>query len=462
MQKNDILEGKVVDIGSNGEGIVKQDGTVVFVPFSIEGEKIEYKVLKVKGNIAFGKLLRVLEKSPFRREPVCPCFTKCGGCNLQHVSYEKQLDIKRKTIEDAFLKIAKINVKTEEVVTGNGEYRYRNKLQLPVVNVEGKSEIGFYSEYSHRVVPIDDCMINAEWTKDIISAFKEYFLLGIKGYDEASGSGDIREVAVKEIGGNLIITVVTPNSKLKHEEKLVSILKNRIKNVFSLYHNVNENKNNVIFGERYRLIYGEPNYNAEMLGIKYKIGVTSFMQVNTTVCEKLYKTVSELAGENKDKTVIDAYSGAGLMTAILSLKAKRAIGIEIVPEAVKLANELSGGNGLSQKITNYLGKCEEIMPDIMKDISDAVIVLDPPRKGCDRKVIESVSFSGAEKIIYVSCMPSTLARDVGLLTGTLKYDGNSIVDGNEDGNYKVEKVIPFDMFPNTKHVETVVLLKKVI
>lgn len=462
MQKNDEFTGKVLSYGTDGEGVIKQDEKVVFVPFAIPKETVEYKILKVKGNIAYGKLIRVKETSDCRRIPECPAFYKCGGCNLQHVEYKEQLAFKKRAIKDAFYKIAKIDIEPSDVVTGEKEFRYRNKLQLPVAEIDGKTEIGFYARNSHRVVPISDCLINPIWTKDIISAFKEYFSFGIKGYDEIKGTGDVREIAVREVSGNLIITVVTPNGKeLKERDALVSILKKGLKKEFSLFQNVNVMKNNVVFGEEFRSIYGGTDYTATMLGIKYKVGVRSFTQVNTEVCEKLYGTVKSEIGEEEDLTVIDAYSGAGLMTAILSKGVKKAIGIEIVPEAVEIANELSKENGVADKVRNYLGKCEEIMPDIIKKEEGKIaVVLDPPRKGCDIKVIEAVKNSGTGKIVYVSCMPSTLARDVGLITGSLVYDGKNIVFGEGNGNYKIDKIVPFDMFPNTKHIETMVVLSK--
>ena len=219
MQKNDVFTGKVQSFGKDGEGDIKQGENVVFVPFSIPSETIDYKVLKVKGNIAYGKLLAVKEMSEHRRVPACPVFYRCGGCDLQHIIYVEQLSIKKQAIKDAFYKIAKIEVDPEDVVTGGNEFRYRNKLQLPVAETDGKTEIGFYARNSHRVVPICDCKINPEWTKDIISSFGEYFSLGIKGYNETKGTGDVKEIAVRDVGGDLIITVVTPNGKKLIEEE---------------------------------------------------------------------------------------------------------------------------------------------------------------------------------------------------------------------------------------------------
>jgi 23S rRNA (uracil1939-C5)-methyltransferase len=328
------------------------------------------------------------------------------------------------------------------------------------------TQIGFYAENSHRVVPIDDCLINAPWTKNVISVFKKYIEeYDVKGYDEFNRSGEIREITVKEIKGNLIITVVSLSKELRGKDRLISILKEELKYNFSLYLNVNAKDTNVIFGDEFYLLYGDADYVGDMLGIKYKIGVQSFMQVNNSVCSKLYSAVRELVDADEDTVVIDAYSGAGLMTALLAKNAKKAIGIEIIPEAVSCANDLAVKNGLSKKINNYQGKCEDILPDIIaserKKNSKICLVLDPPRKGCDIKVINAVLESEIDRIVYVSCKPSTLARDVGLLVGTLEQVGGEIKKSQEPKErYEVSYVRPYDMFAQTKHVETLVVLQR--
>ncbi len=466
MEKNEELVGVVSGIGSNGEGIIKQNGTVVFVPFTLIGEKVRYKVLKVTSKCSYGKVIEVLTPAEIRVRAKCPVFGKCGGCQLQHIKYLNQLKIKEENISTAFKKIANLDIKVKPTIKGDDQFRYRNKLQLPVVNSLRGTEIGFYAENSHRVIPIDDCIINAPWTENVIKAFKRYIKeCNVVGYNEQEGSGDIREITVKDVKGNLIVTVVTPIKKLKCADKLIEILKQDLKYNFSLYQNVNAKMTNVIFGEEFILHYGAPDYTAEMLGLKYKIGVQSFMQVNNSVCAKLYSTVRELVGADENTVVIDAYSGAGLMTALLAKNAKKAIGIEIIPEAVSCANELASLNGLNEKVVNYQGKCEEIMPDIIArekaQNASVCVVLDPPRKGCDIKVLNAIKNSNIDKVVYVSCIPSTLARDVGILTGALK-----VVDGElkkveaDEYDYNITYVRPFDMFAQTKHVETLVVLQR--
>ena len=467
MKKNEEYIGIVQAIGSNCEGIIKQDGTIVFVPFVLIGEKIRYKVLKVTSKCAYGKVLEVLTPAEARVRPECPVFTKCGGCQLQHLRYVNQLKIKEENVGQCFKKVANLDVTISPTVKGDNQFRYRNKLQLPVSFDGEQTKIGFYAENSHRVVPIDDCVINAPWTKDVISAFREFIeKFSIKGYDETNNDGELREITVKEIKGKLIITAVILNDNLRNFSDLIEIIKEKVKYQFSLYINVNDKKTNVIFGERFKLVYGEPYYMGDMLGIKYKIGVQSFMQVNNSVCLKLYSQVRDAISADSDTVVIDAYSGAGLMTALLCKDAKKAIGIEIIKEATEFANELASLNKLDEKITNYNGKCEEILPDIIavekQNNSKVCLVLDPPRKGCDIKVINSIIDSDIDKIVYVSCMPSTLARDVGLLVGSLQVVGNEIKRAeNYIPRYEISFIKPFDMFANTKHVETLVCLNKI-
>ena len=465
MQKNEEKIGLVLSNGVGGEGVIKDEGVVVFVPFSIAGEKVKYKVLKVAKNIAYGKLIEVFTPAHERIRPKCPVFTKCGGCQLQHIYYANQLKIKEENVASAFKKIAGLEVTVLPTVKGVSEWRYRNKLQLPVRESNGQTTIGFYAENSHRVVPIIDCPINAVWTADIIQTFREFIdKFNVKGYNELSKTGELKEITVKEVKGNLLIAVVV-KKMLPFSDELISLLKEKLNNPFSLFVNYNDSDSNVIYGDKFELLCGKPDYTAEMLNLKYKIGVRSFMQVNTSVCSKLYSTVHEACMLDENTTVIDAYSGAGLMTALLASSSKKAIGIEIIPEAVKCANELALLNGLDKKICNYQGKCEEILPDIIAKESNEnnkiCLVLDPPRKGCDINVIKSVINSKPDRIVYVSCMPSTLARDVGLIVGTLKQTENGIEKVlNPENRYTIDFVRTFDMFAQTKHVETVVCLTK--
>lgn len=463
ISKNQELEGVVISIGSNGEGVVKADGVTVFVPFAITGEKIKYKVLKVTSKCAYGKLLEVLSPSRERVKPRCPVFGKCGGCDLQHVNYDFQLEIKRENVKNCFHKIAGIETEVSETVRCENPWGYRNKLQLPVAQYGEETAIGFYAENSHRVVAIDDCPINPCWTKNVIATLKAFMSkYRLKGYNESDRSGDIREITVKEIGEKLIITLVTPKNKINGIESLPEMLSESLDKEFTLFVNKNDKETNVIYGDTFTKICGNDFYYGESDGIKYKGGVLSFLQVNGEMCAKLYSEVKNSIDSDENTTVIDAYSGAGLMTAMLTKNAKNGVGIEIIKEAVDCADELAELNGLSDKMKNYCGKCEELLPEIIKKAkTDKLrLVLDPPRKGCEQPVIDAIRKSGIERIVYVSCMPSTLARDVGLLCGTLKREENGAIIKSvpTESDYVVESVKPFDMFPATRHVETLVVL----
>ena len=463
MKKNDERIAKVTAIGINGEGIVKDEDRVVFVPFALPNEIIKYKVLKITSKCVYGKLVEILEKSPDRVNPFCPVFNKCGGCQLQHISYFKQLEYKRNNIKDTFKKVAHLDVEVCDCVVGDSDKRYRNKLQLPIVQNANGVEIGFYAENSHRVIPITDCLINAEWIIAIISSTKIFMqTFNLKGYSE-DGLGDIREVTAREIEGKLIITLVCLR-QIRNVDKYVNILRKNLNKEFSLYININASKNNVIYGKEFTLIYGDGTYQGEMLGIKFPMSVESFMQVNTSVCKKLYSTVKQKLDTKDNSVVIDAYSGAGLMSALIAKDSEKVIGVEYVKEAVELSNKLAKNNNLDN-VFNFQGKCEDIMPDIIakekQKGSSISLVIDPPRKGCDIKVINAILDSKIDRIVYVSCMPSTLARDVGLLVGTLKFEDGKIVNNiTSEFNYKIEAIIPFDMFPHTKHVETLVVLNR--
>ena len=465
MNKNDVIIDSVSRIGMNGEGIVIHDGKTVFVPFSLPGEKIKFKILKVDSKIAYGKLLEVFTPSECRVRPKCKVFEKCGGCQLQHMGYSTQLKVKEDAVRSCFKKIAGLDVDVQPTVKCNNAYGYRNKLQLPVQLTKDGTKIGFYAENSHRVVPISDCPINPDWTSKIIDAFEKYINeFKIRGYNLDTCDGELREIAVKEAGGNLIITEVVTDVNIRGTDKLIEILKQELKCEFSLYLNVNNSNSNVIYGKDYILKYGKPEYYIETRGIKHKIGVRSFIQVNNEIALKLYSFVKEIIGNDKDAVLINAYSGAGFLTALLAKSVKRAIGIEIVEEAVNCANQLCIDNGL-ENITNFMGKTEDIMPDIIEKENACgnkiFLILDPPRKGCDINVIKTIIENPVEKIVYISCKPSTLARDVGLITGTLEYvDGEIRRADSVFRRYEVKFIKPFDMFPQTKHVETLVCLSK--
>lgn len=464
MKKNDFLTGICEQIGYNGEGIFHIEGTTFFVPYCLCGEKVTFKVLKVKNGIGYGKVQTVLEESPDRVTPKCPVFTKCGGCQLLHANYKTQLQIKKQTVENAFKKIANIKACVENVYFSEDEFFYRNKLQLPVRDQKGKVAVGFFRENSHDIVETDDCIIQPAWCKDVIKIIKD-FVDGKKvtAYNEITKKGLVRHVVVREIDGEFIFTIVINGDKINGVNGLIDRLSAKFGKI-SVYLNINKMDNNVILGDKFILLYGDGKITLNEFGITYKIGPQSFMQVNNKVKKMLYEKVTSFAKEDDEYVVIDGYSGAGVLTAMLCKDAKRAYGVEIIKEAVDSANQLAIDNGLKDKMTNIAAPCEDVLPDLIKKEAQnkTVLVLDPPRKGVDLKILQAALNAKPDKIIYVACSPQSVARDVGVLTDTLKVEGGKITGFNPNPNpiYTIKSINLFDLFPQTKHVECVVMLSK--
>lgn len=459
MEKNCTYRGKVKALGTEGEGIIEFQGGAAFVPFCLTGEEVEFRALKVKGDIAYGKLEKVITPSEDRVNPPCPAFGKCGGCALQHMNYRAQAEFKRNIVSRALYKIGGISAEVEKTVC-DGEYRYRNKLVLPIGgDGEGNLVLGFYAPHSHRIVPVDDCLIEAEWVKRVISAVKRFAAeRGLKGYDEQTGKGILRRIAVREIKGKFVVTLVT--AKEIDCGGLVKLLKEGL-GEFTLLLNINRSRGNAVFGDIWRNVYGAGFFEAEDCGVKYKAGANTFLQVNDGVRSKLYARVLEEA--ESGAVAIDLYSGGGMLTAMLAKKCGEAYGVEIVEEASRCADELKVLNGLENSMRNICGDVAASIESVLGRTrgKKRIIVCDPPRKGMERGVVKAVARSGADKIILISCNPATLARDLGILTGTLKEEGGELIkSGEKDGDYEIVSVTPFDMFPQTPHVETLVVLRK--
>lgn len=465
MKKNDLITATILDLGSNCEGICKVDGYTCFIPFTIVGEKIIFKVLKVNKNLVYGKLVETLTPQESRVRPKCQAFTKCGGCNLQHIRYKDQLKIKSNIIKTCFKKIAGLDVDVLPVQYTKEEYFYRNKIQLPIRQTENGVKVGFFATNSHRIVEIDSCPIQHTYTTSLIKATKEFILKsGISCYNEENNQGLLKHIVARNVDGKILIIVVINGIEFNYKDLFASIL-SKYFDEFSLILNENTLNNNVILSKNFKTLYGNGYYNVEEFGIKYPVYPQSFMQVNDGVKTSLYQDVVSSLNITSDTVVIDAYSGAGVMTAMLAKNAKKAIGIEIVKEAVDSANKLKELNGLSDKIQNYLAPCEEVLPSIIESEtingSKVAVVLDPPRKGCDERVLSAILKSKPDRIVYVACSPQSLARDVGVLVGSLVWENGELKKNNNDnGIYKIEKVVPYEMFPQTKHIESVVCLTR--
>lgn len=508
IEKNDILTGKVQSFGSDGEGVVCAEGCVFFVPYALPGEEISFKALKIKGNTGYGKIEKVIVPAKGRVQPKCPVFYTCGGCQLQHADYETQREFKREKVKNALRKIGGVEAEVSPVVACESEYGYRNKLQIPVgVDANGHTALGFYAERSHRLVPAEKCYIHPAWAEDLMAAFREYIAVsGAKGYDERTKKGLLRHLVAREIDGKLLVTVVATARKLPCEAWLTG----RLQKLFpgcGVYVNVNTGDTNVIFGDRFYLLCGAARLEGRTGGIAYEAGAETFVQVNPEIREKLYERAMEACFAGGADTVIDSYSGGGLMTAMAAKRCKRAYGVELNKEASACAEALKAKNGL-QNMTNICGDAAAEVPAIMdreralwqkesagKAVSSphgygekVALILDPPRAGVARSVLQAILKSGIERFVMISCNPATLARDLGILTGTLREENGVLVKapaaetgettGKESGKffdgempdgagereitayYKIESVEPFDMFPQTKHVETLVCLSK--
>lgn len=457
MLKNDLATIVCERLGSNGEGVASCGDVTIFVPELLVGEKALVKVLSVKDKVAYGKVEELYTPAEQRVRPACDAFARCGGCQLQHMRYRAQLAFKTELVENTLKKIGGICANVLPCVKSDKEYDYRNKLILPIGQREGRTIVGFYAERSHRIVEIDRCPVSS-WADKVVSAVKNFAeKCGLDGYDEETGRGQLRHIAVRRLDKNFIVVLVV-TEPIKGLDYFVSLLDGTFKE-YSFFVNYNKQKTNVVFGKEYKLIKGSPAYAAEESGIIYEAGAETFIQVNENVRKKLYDAALACVGE--DETVIDCYSGGGLLTAMFAKKCKKAYGIELVKEAVECADRLKTTNGLQNKMTNLAGRVEEELPVILKKEKNATIVLDPPRSGIDQGVISTISESGAKKIVMISCNPATLARDLGLLTGALVRDekGNLVKSPAPEGKYEVLSVQPFDMFPQTKHVETLVTLR---
>ena len=473
IEKNDIICAVTDAIGTNGEGIIRHEGITFFVPACLPGEKVRFRVLKAKGNIGYGKVEEILTPAEERVREKCPVYSKCGGCCLQHLDYSAQLAHKSSIVKDTLRKIGGINVAVPVAIKSENPYKYRNKLQIPVgVDKDGKTVIGLYAEHSPRIIPITACAIHPDWAEKLIAVVRRYMTeCVVKGYDEENKKGAIRHIVAREIGGKYIITLVTAKRDLPNLPYLVGLLSEQFR-VFSLYINFNDADTNVILGKEFQLVHGTGVFEAEEQGITYEAGPVTFLQVNENVRTKLYKDALKAVCADGDEVVVDAYSGGGLLTAMIAKKAKRVYGIELEAEASRCADSLKAKNGLDN-MTNICGYVEEKLQGVLeKEKGEKVrLILDPPRAGIARSVTKALLSSGIPTLVLISCNPATLARDLGILTGRLietdmgelvknpAYEGKA-EDEVLDGYYAIEKIQPYDMFPQTKHVETIVCLRK--
>ncbi|AMJ41586.1 23S rRNA (uracil(1939)-C(5))-methyltransferase RlmD [Anaerotignum propionicum] len=448
VEKNEIYEMTIDALGSNGEGIGRIDGFTIFVEGALPEERIKVLILKIKKSYGYGKLVEILLESPYRVEPSCPVAKTCGGCQLQHLSYEGQLEYKAKKVKDDLERIGGLKDIGDVPILGmENPWRYRNKAQFPVgMRKTGATEIGFYAKRSHRIVDSSVCFLQDIVNDEIISVVREFMdEFKISAYDEEKHKGLVRHILTRvgKNSGEIMICIVLNGKKLPYSEVLVERLR-KIDGVVSIVINVNKQQTNVILGEKVITLWGKSSIEDTLGDISFEISPLSFYQVNPTQTEVLYNKAVEMANLNGEETVLDLYCGIGTISLFFAKKAKKVFGVEIVPEAIVDARKNAERNGI-QNVSFEVGAAEVIIPKLFheKGITADVIVVDPPRKGCDEILLNTIASIKPKKLIYVSCNPATLARDVSILT---------------EKGFKVEDVQAVDQFPMTTHVEAIIMM----
>jgi len=449
IQKNDMITVEITGITAEGSGVGRVDGMAVFIPNTIEGEIIEAKILKVQKNFAHAKIEKIMKPSKDRIEPDCEVYYQCGGCVFRHESYTAECQTKWQRVADALKRIGKIDVTPEPIVGATEISGYRNKAQYPVgMDENGKLKMGFYAERSHRIVDFRACNLHPAEFEKILLVFEEFITkTATTVYNETTKKGVLRHIYIRKAfgTGEIMVCPVINGNRIKEEMLLVEMLTAAVPEIKSIVINKNKADNNVVLGNDNRKIFGEAFITDILCGLKIKLSPLSFYQVNSAQAEKLYKIAKEYA-DPKGKTVLDLYCGAGTIGLSMADVAGEIIGVEILPSAVEDAKE----NAMQNNIQNARFICDDAAGAAEKlaeeGIKPDVVLLDPPRKGCEAELIETiVTKLCPEKVVYVSCDPATLARDCEIF---------------EQKGYKVKKVAPVDMFPRTRHVEAIVLLQR--
>lgn len=447
MKKGDLYTVEITAYTSEGAGIARIDGMAVFVPIALRGETCEIMILKVEKSFAFAKLIRVLEESSARRVSECEHYPKCGGCTMWHMSYEEELSVKEEHVRSCIERIAKVSAPVLPIIGADDVHRYRNKAQFPV----GKGgESGFYRTRSHDIVPSENCIIQSELADKVrASVHKWQTECGVPSYDEKSGNGVLRHIYVRNGNGGALLTLIVTR-ELKNTDKLIERIKAECPEVCGIVLNINKKNTNVILGDKYKTVWGESTLCDTLCGNEFSISPAAFYQVNHAQTEKLYNIATSLALGNGAKYILDLYCGIGTITLSLAKHAERVIGVEVVPQAIEDAKRNCKLNAITNAefICADAGEAAALLAS-RGEKTDAIVV-DPPRKGLSPEVIAEIKKMSPETVVYVSCDPATLARDLKIF--------------EEDGKYKVISVQPVDMFPRTKHVESVakIILNEVI
>lgn len=461
MKKNDVITVTVEDMGIAGEGIGKVDGYTLFIKDAVIGDMVEAKIMKAKKNYGYARLMKIIRPSQYRVEPKCLAARQCGGCQIQAMSYDKQLEFKEQKVKNNLMRIGGIPGEVldsilEPACGMEQPYRYRNKAQYPVGRDKNGSLIaGFYAGRTHQIIPCQDCSLGVEVNSDILRMILEFMeKYQIEPYDEERHKGLVRHILLRYgfATGEIMVCLVLNGRKLPHAKELTGRL-SEIRGMTSITVSVNTEKTNVIMGDEIITLWGQDYITDYIKDVKYQISPLSFYQVNPVQTRKLYETALQYAGLTENETVWDVYCGIGTISLFLAQKAGKVYGVEIVPQAIEDAKKNAEINGMDN-VEFYVGKAEEILPKFYADYAAShpgqqaradVMVVDPPRKGCEESVLDTMVQMQPQRIVYVSCDSATLARDVKYL---------------RERGYELEKGRVVDMFPQTCHVETVVLIQR--
>lgn len=447
VKKNKEYLVEIIDQGFEGEGIAKIEGFTIFIEGAIKGEKCRILIVKVTSSHAFGKLVEILEKSKYRVEPDCATYKRCGGCNLRHIDYEETLNIKQNTVQNLVNKTLNNKIKVEMTVGMGNPYNYRNKAQYPVgFDKSGEPVMGVYAKRTHEIIPMRNCMIQNPVSEKIANVVLGFFIKNnIPIYNEKNGEGLLRHIVIKVgIKTHEIMCILVLNKKeLKKEKELIKVLIREFPEIKTIVKNYNMKNTNVILGNENEVIYGDGYIYDELGDYTFKISPLSFYQINPIQTEALYNIAIEMADLKKTDTLFDLYCGIGTIGIFASPYVNRVYGIEIVKQAIEDAKENSNINNI-RNIEFFAGDVEKVFENVLKEhnVKPDVIFVDPPRKGLDKHTIENILNIKPEKIVYISCNPASLVRDLKLL----------------EESYEIKKIQPVDMFPFTSHVECVAVM----
>ena len=444
LEKNRIYRAHIDGYSSEGLGIARIDGQVVFVHGAIRGETCDVLVMKVLKNAAFGKIAALVEPSPARRTPDCPYYGRCGGCNFRHMSYDEELWAKRARVQDALTRIGGAEVTVEEILGAEQPLHYRNKSIYPI---SPAGEVGFYRARSHQVVDVEHCLIQKPEADALAQAVRDYIArFRVEPYNEATGRGLLRHLYVRtSCRGESLACLLVNGSRLPHEQELVDMLRAAAPGVCGVVLGENTRRGNAILGDRYRTLWGRDYLTDTLCGLELRLSVPSFYQVNHDQAQRLYEKALEYAGLTGRELAVDLYCGAGTITQVLARRARHVIGGEIVPEAIRDAEDSARRNGV-ENVEFLCGDASRLAAELrQRGLRPDVICVDPPRKGLAPDVVEAAASMEPERIVYVSCDPATLARDAARFAPL---------------GYRPVRACAVDLFPGTAHIETVCLLSK--